>query len=162
MVTTNITIAAYLAEYLIGKFNNGNSDTPVHFPDNLDIYHIVWSLLLKRPSNISPIDKGNLSIYLPNRREGKDPSYYNYISNDGASIIEKNIRAMFYIELRQQLNDNRERGHFYQDQEIIYLFLARYNVSSISVDALQKNYLRWRNTINQARKRRRYSKTLNI
>lgn len=160
MISTKITIQHYLAEYCIAKFNNGDSVTPVRFPDELDLYHIIWSLMMKRPDNVPVVDNGNIEIALPNRKIGKDPQYYNYISSRGAAIIQRTIRSLFYSELRRALDDNREGGRFYQDQEVIYMFMTKYNIESISADALQKNYLRWRNSINQNRRRRKYARSM--
>ena len=72
MITTSISITPYLAEYLRGKYNNG-SDEPFRIPDNTDLYHVIWTLMSRRHQNQSPIDDGNLTIILPERRIGKDP-----------------------------------------------------------------------------------------
>ena len=94
MITTSIQIEPYLAEYLRGKFNNG-SDEPFRIPDNTDLYHIIWTLMSKRRSDQSPVDNGNLTFILPERRIGKDPLVYNYLSSRAARIIEIEIRRMF-------------------------------------------------------------------
>ena len=72
MITTSISITPYLAEYLRGKYNNG-ADEPFRIPDNTDLYHVIWTLMSRRHQNQSPIDDGNLTIILPERRIGKDP-----------------------------------------------------------------------------------------
>ena len=93
MITTQIEITPYLAEYIYGKYNNGDSDEPVSIPDSEDLYHIIWDYMVKRPVNVSPIDKGNLILKLPSRRIGKDPAVYNYLSARAVHGIELNIRA---------------------------------------------------------------------
>ena len=75
MITTKIEVPPHLKEYLIGKFCN-MQDSPIHFPDKTDIYHIIYDLLERRPINIPPIDQGNLEIYLPERSTGKNPKLF--------------------------------------------------------------------------------------
>jgi len=79
MVTTKINIKPHLKEYLVGRWNNFDEKTPVQFPNRLDIYHLIWDLMTKRPVNCQ-IDSGNLEIVLPERGGIKDPRYYNYLS----------------------------------------------------------------------------------
>lgn len=55
MITTKIEVPPHLKEYLIGKFCN-MQDSPIHFPDKTDIYHIIYDLLERRPINIPPIE----------------------------------------------------------------------------------------------------------
>lgn len=160
MIVTKITITAYLAEYLFGKFNNGEANA-VHFPEDSDVYHVIWQLMMKRPSSTSPVDEGNLPIFLPNRREGKDPRVYNYLSPRSAQIIEKHIRRMFNEELHTQLIDNRERGRLFLDIEVVHQLLCNYGIESVSEDALLKNFYRWRENIRKMRTRRNYKKKLN-
>lgn len=160
MMVTKITITPYLVEYLFGKFNNG-AEEPIHFPDDSDIYHVIWQLMMKQPKDSSFVDTGNLPIYLPNRREGKDPKTYNYLSPRSADIIEKHVKRMFNEELRSQLSDNRERGRMYQDIEVVHQFVCNYGIESISEDALLKNFYRWRENIRKMRTRRNYERRLN-
>ena len=94
MITTSITITDYLAEYLRGKYNNG-AEEPLRIPDNTDLYHVIWSYMTRRPKNMNPIDDGNLTIILPDRRVGKDPAYYNYLSSRAAKAIDTEICRMF-------------------------------------------------------------------
>lgn len=164
MITTTINITPYLAEYLFGKFNNGAVE-PVHFTEKYDVYHAIWQLMQKRPKELTCIDAGNLAIVLPDRRIGKDPATYNYISNASALIIEKYIRRMFNEELHSMMDDNRNSGRFLQDIEVIHQFMCSYSITSIDEDSLKKNYYRWRENIRKMRKRRNYTRcetTLNI
>ena len=54
MITAKIKIKDHLSEYCYGKFS-GCSREPVRFPYRLEIYHTVWDLTTKRPTNC-PID----------------------------------------------------------------------------------------------------------
>jgi len=157
MIVTKITITPYLAEYLFGKFNNGSIE-PIHFPENSDLYHVIWQLMMKRPKNVSCNDDGNLLIYLPDRREGKNPKTYNYLSPFSACIIEKHVRRMFNEELRSQLADNRERGRQFLDIEVVHQFICNYGIESVTEDALLKNFYRWRENLRKMRNRRNYTK----
>lgn len=160
MITTSITITPYLAEYLRGKYNNGAVE-PFHIPDNTDLYHIVWSFMTRRRKDVSPVDDGNLTFLLPDRRAGKDPAYYNYLSEPAARAIEKEIRRVFNQELHSLMLENDQNGHAYDNIEIVHRFLCSYCIESVTEDALLKNYYRWRDSIRKRKHRREYKRTLN-
>ena len=42
MITTKIEVP-HILRYLIGKFCN-LQDSPIHFPDKTDIYHLIYDL----------------------------------------------------------------------------------------------------------------------
>ena len=157
MITTSISITPYLAEYLRGKYNNG-ADEPFRIPDNTDLYHVIWTLMSRRHQNQSPIDDGNLTIILPERRIGKDPEIYNYLSPRSAKIIETEIRRMFNRELHTAMDENDLNGHELNNLDIVHNFLCAYCIDSISEDALLKNFYRWRENIRKRKKRREYKK----
>jgi hypothetical protein len=159
MITTSIQIEPYLAEYLRGKFNNGSSE-PFRIPDNTDLYHIIWTLMAKRRSDQSPVDNGNLTFILPERRIGKDPLVYNYLSSRSARIIEIEIRRMFNRELHSIMDENDQNGHEFNNLDIVHNFLCSYCIESISEDALLKNFYRWRENIRKRKRRREYKKKL--
>jgi len=160
-MTTKIQIIPYLAEYLIGKYNNGSPEA-VKFPDESDIYHSIWQLMTRRPKQMSFVDAGNLEIFLPERRVGKDPKVYNYLSETSISMLEKKIKKEFNEELHSLINDNVERGKPYDNIEVIHQFMCAYCIESISEDALIKNYYRWKENIRKLRTRREYKKKLNF
>ena len=154
MITTQIEITPYLAEYIYGKYNNGDSDEPVSIPDSEDLYHIIWDYMVKRPANVSPVDRGNLILKLPSRRIGKDPAVYNYLSARAVHGIELHIRAMFNQELHSELLENDRLGHLLDNIDVVHRFLCQYCIISISEDALLKNYYRYRENLRQRKKRR--------
>lgn len=160
MVTTTISIIPYLAEYMRGKYNNG-SDEPFQIPDNDDLYHVIWALMMKRPVNASPTDSGNLVFVLPDRRIGKDPAYYNYLSPRSQKIIGDRISSLFDLELHQKLDENTQNGHPMDNINVVHQFMCSYGIDSISEDALLKNYYRWREKVRQREKRRGYKRKLN-
>lgn len=159
MVTTKINIKSHLAEYLNGKFpykNETSDEESVRFPDKVDLYHTIWNLLEKRPVNC-PVDKGNCSIALPSRREGKDPRYYNYLGERSVKIIERKAETFFFAELHDLLDENKHRhGITYLDT--VHEFMRMYNIESITPDALLKDYYRWREVVRKKKYRRRYKK----
>ena len=158
MISTRITISPYLAEYMIGKFNNF-VDEPLKLDPHSDLYCLIWDLMRKRPANASPVDTGNLSFYLPDRRVGKSPEVYNYLCPDSVILIEQHIKKLFNLELHQLLLDNHSNFRPIQDIQVIHKFMCTYGIDSISEDALVKNFYRWREALVKREKRREYSRT---
>jgi hypothetical protein len=157
MISTKISILPYLAEYMIGKFNNF-VDEPLKLDPHSDLYCLIWDLMRKRPINASPVDTGNLSFYLPDRRVGKSPEVYNYLCPDSALLIEQHIKKLFNLELHQLLLDNHSNYRPIQDIQVIHKFMCMYGIDSISEDALKKNFYRWRESYVKREKRREYSR----
>lgn len=159
MITTEINITPFLAEYIRGKYNNGAIE-PVNIPQTTDLYHVLWDLMAKRPAGYNQVDRGNLSIILPDRRVGKDPMYYNYLAPAGVKIIQDKIRSMFNAELHSMLLENDQNGHELDNIDVVHQFLCMYCIESISEDALIKNYYRWRENMRKRKARREYKKRL--
>lgn len=153
MITTKISITPYLAEYIIGKYNHCNKGE-VKIPDTTDLYHVIWEYMSRRPDNVSVVDTGNLIIALPDRRIGKDPAVFNYLSVRAVKVIEQHIKNMFNQELHSELMDNDRRGHFLDNIDVVHKFLCTYGIESISEDALLKNYYRYREALRQRKKRK--------
>lgn len=150
MVKIRIEVAPPVAEYIRGKYYDPEAGC-VRFPPGLDIYILIWDLLKKRPSD-APIDTGNLEFALPNRREGKDPETYNYISQRAAKQLGEKLRKMMMAEIHDFMDENKHaEGITFKDSA--YRFICKYGIESISDDALLKNYQRWRNET-----RRRYKR----
>jgi len=157
MITTSINIEPYLAEYLCGKYNQGLSG-PFKIPDKTDLYHAIWDLMTTRRKDNPQIDTGNITLILPNRRIGKNPLYFNYLSQRSAKIIEKDVRRMFNRELHLIMDENDLNNHEYSNIDLVYRFLNAYHITSISADALLKNFYRWRDSVRKRGKRRKYTK----
>lgn len=155
MVTAKITIKEHLQEYIEGKFNNCQSG-PVSLPDNSDLYHTIFDLTEKIPVNVNS-SAGNLEIYLPDRREGKDPAYYNYLGERSQRIIERKIESGFWAELHDLIDENKH-FHGIEYAETIFSFMRKYDINSITEDALMKNYYRWRDRVRKKSKKRSYNK----
>ena len=159
MITTKITITPYLAEYIIGKYNHCNKGE-VRIPDSSDLYHIIWEYMSRRPDNVPVLESGNLEIALPDRRAGKDPAVYNYLSVRAVKGIELHIKNMFNQELHAELMDKDRRGHFLDNIDVVHKFLCTYGIESISEDALLKNYYRYREALRQRKKRKQRRENL--
>lgn len=157
MITTKIEIKSHLAEYISGKYGEVDCSV-ICFPDKLDIYHTIYDLLEKRPSDVG-LDFGNLEIMLPERYNGKKTSTFNYLGKRSVKILEKKIENMFWAELHDFLDERKHRlGDTYKDS--VYFFVVKYNLDSITEDALLKNYSRWKDNIRKRKVRRKYNKSL--
>lgn len=162
MVTTKINIKSHLSEYCYGKFSHC-SDEPVRFPDSFDLYHSIWNLMQKRPVNC-PSDSGNLEIVLPCRRKNdgpvrKDPQVYNYLGERSAKIIERKIEVLMFAELHDRLDENKHKFGI-EYVETVFEFMNQYAITSITEDALIKNYYRWRDVTRRRKIRRNYTKNV--
>ncbi len=150
MITTRIMIEPHVAEYVRGKYFDETLGV-VRFPASLDIYILIWDLLRRRPDNC-PVDSGNLEFALPDRREGKDPQYYNYLPARAVSILASKLRLMMWADLHDFMDENKHlRG--IQFKESVFVFMSRYGIESVSEDALLKNYQRWRDKLRRTKKR---------
>lgn len=159
MITTSINIEPYLAQYIRGKYNNGCEEA-FRIPDNTDLYHTIWTLMAKRQKNQSPVDSGNLTFILPERRIGKDPKVYNFLSPSSVKMIEKEIRRMFNRELHAAMDENDLNGHVLNNLDVVHHFMCSYCIDSVSEDALLKNFYRWRENMRKRKVRREYKKKL--
>ena len=154
-MTTKINVPAHIREYLIGKYCEFQ-DIPVTFPDNSDIYHVIYDLLERRPVTV-PVDKGNLSIALPNRSSGKSPKTYNYLGVRSQLIINRKLDLMMWAELHDMVD---EQKHRYGVNFIvgIHAFMNKYGITSLSEDAFLKNYYRWRGKSRPKEEKRPYTR----
>lgn len=152
MIPLPITIEPYLAEYFITKYGKEESE-PIRISDKTDLYHVIWQVLERRPANVPPVCHGNLVFMLPNRRCGKDPLWYNHIGQRGVQMIERSIRLEFNNEFHTYMESNELAGRPIDISVAICMFITRYELHSISDEALKKNYYRWRNRVRPHRKR---------
>lgn len=150
MMTIKTTVEPHVAEYIRGKFYDSQAGT-VRFPSTMDIYILIYDLLQRRPAD-HPFDTGNLEFALPERREGKDPLSYNYLSGRAQKILGDKMRLMMWAELHDLMDENKHINGI-QFKESVFLFMRKYDIESITEDALLKNYQRWRNKIRRKKKR---------
>lgn len=147
MTSIKITITPYVAEYINGKYYDGDVCGCV-FPHHSDIYHLIYDLMGRRPHGMPPERSGNIVLMLPDRREanragGKAPEQYNYLSQAAIHSIERKMRLLFWAEVHDLMDENKHlHGISYKDTALD--ILRRYRIESISDDAILKNYQRWR------------------
>lgn len=154
MITVKITIEPHVAEYITGKFFDHEAGA-VRFPSALDIYILIYDLLQKRPV-ACPVDTGNLEFVLPERRIGKDPITFNYLSGRAQKILADKMRLMMWAELHDLMDENKHINGI-QFKESVFMFMRKYAIESITEDALLKNYQRWRDK-QRRKKKRGYSR----
>lgn len=155
MMTTKIKVDQHLAEYAIGKWGT-DFQQPVRFPDYTDLYHTVTDLTRKRPCGVY-FDEGNLEICLPTKdKDGeqirKNPIVYNYICPESSKIINKKLKLIFWVEVHDfLLTEKHKKGQDFI--ESAFIFLNKYCISSITPDALIKNFKRLRDKLYPSKKR---------
>lgn len=150
MISVKINVPEHIAEYITAKYYD-NETGCVRFPANSDIYVMIFDLLQRRPQS-SPVDTGNLEFALPDRRIGKSPETYNYLSARSASMLADKMRLMMWSELHDFMDEQKhDKGQQFKDS--VFIFMRRYSIESISEDALLKNYQRWRYKVRRRKKR---------
>lgn len=154
MITVKTTVEPHVAEYIRGKFYDREAGA-VRFPPTLDIYILIYDLLQKRPAT-NPVDSGTLEFALPERREGKNPDSYNYLSGRAQKMLADKMRLMMWAELHDLMDENKHINGI-QFKESVFLFMRKYSIESITEDALLKNYQRWRDK-QRRKKKRGYSR----
>ena len=152
MVTTRVQLTAYVAEWVNRRY--GDAWGLVRFPRSSDLYLLLYELMSKRPYN-SPVDRGNVKIALPDRREanrsgGKSPEQFNYITQEATKTLDRRLTMMFWAEVHDNLDEARHR-HGLQYKEAARLFIRRYRITGISEEGILKNYQRWRKKVRQHR-----------
>lgn len=149
MQTTRIFIKDHVAEYASMKYKSEGDR--VKFPVTMDISFLIADLLIKRPANVYR-DEGNIEIELPSLRCGKRIETYNYISTRGAAKIADRLEKMMWADFHAFVDQKKtEEGMAIIDA--IHLFMCKYGIDSLSEDAFQKNYYRWRTAVRQYNKR---------
>lgn len=152
MTTSIIQADAAVAEYINGKYHDAAVGA-VRFPAGHDIYIMLHDLMAKRPAD-RPIDRGNIRIALPSRREGKDPATYNWFSERSQRILNAKMRQMMWAELHDMMDENKH-VHGLRFKDTVYMFMQLYGIESVSEDALIKNYQRWRDKMRRRARRSR-------
>ena len=98
------------------------------------------------------MDSGNLEFVLPERREGKDPITYNWLSHRAQKRLANKMRLMMWAELHELMDENKHINGI-QFKDSVFEFMCRYSIESITEDALLKNYQRWRDKLRRRNKR---------
>lgn len=155
-MTTKVELPKHLSEYLIGKFADENN--VVNLPCWSSLYFLFYELLQRRPADC-PVDFGNTEIRLPSPRfahkaNGKPVEIFNYISRRGAALLVKSINTMMKVEAHELFDENKHvKGIDYIDSA--YAFLEKYHIENLTVEALLKDYQRWREKIGRKKYNRK-------
>lgn len=151
MITTSMNIKPHLAEYAKVIFEDPGKDY-IRIPHQHDLYHTLVDEMRKRPINV-PIRKGNLEIALPVQSRGKCPLTYNYIPIRSEAKIQRKIECMFWAHAHDFV-DELHHIHGEQIKTAVYMFMDKYNIRSISEDAIIKNRYRWKCAMRNKRKKK--------
>lgn len=154
MVTAFITIKPHLAEYAKTLFAvEGKSY--IQIPHDYYLYHLIANKMKKRPRNCPVLD-GNLEIALPAQSGGKDALICNYISLRTAADFEKQIECLFWAHSHSYI-DHLHTEHGEQLNNAAYMFMNKYQIRSISEDAVLKSHYRYRNKVRPKKSKRSYT-----
>ena len=167
MVTVTVNIKPYLAGYMYVRYrqslepdpeNQSHSSSPSSSSKRLIPIHL--STLLQFITSfinylflIRKILHGKkleiFALYCPNRVMGKNPEVYNYIGNDSALIIEKEIETEMKAELYSFLLDNKfNKGVMFKKS--IEQFVEHYEmVGLVQEETLMRAFQRWRKLVKE-------------
>ena len=114
-----------------------------------DWNHFLHQLSVPHPQNTSWKEIGNICFVLPKPRNGKNPEVYNYIGNDSALIIEKEIETEMKAELYSFLLDNKfNKGVMFKKS--IEQFVGHYEmVGLVQEETLMRAFQRWRKLVKE-------------
>ena len=169
MVTVTITIKPYLARYMYVRYaqslepksENRSSPAspatsskliPIHLSHTTPIYHFLYQLSVPHPLKASLKETGNITFVLPNQNYGKNPEVYNYIGQDSAFIIEKEIEVEMRAELYEFLLENKFKNGI-MFKRSMETFVEHYNMEgTVEEDSLMRAFKRWRKLMKDNRK----------
>ena len=169
MVTVTITIKPYLARYMYVRYAQSlepesesrpspsssaslRKPIPIHLSDITPIYHFLYQLSVPHPSKVSWKETGNITFVLPNPAYGKNPEVYNYIGQESALTIEKEIEVEMRAELYEFLLENKFKNGI-MFKRSIELFVEHYNMEgTVKEDSLMRAFKRWRKAMKDNRK----------
>lgn len=179
MVTVTINIKPYLAGYMYVRYrqslepdpeNQSHSSSPssskrlipIHLSHITPVYHFLHQLSVPHPQNTSWKEIGNICFVLPKPRNGKNPEVYNYIGNDSALIIEKEIETEMKAELYSFLLDNKfNKGVMFKKS--IEQFVEHYEmVGLVQEETLMRAFQRWRKLVKEEKAIKQYAYSLFI
>ena len=120
-----------------------------HLSHITPVYHFLHQLSVPHPQNTSWKEIGNICFVLPKPRNGKNPEVYNYIGNDSALIIEKEIETEMKAELYSFLLENKfNKGVMFKKS--IEQFVEHYEmVGLVQEETLMRAFQRWRKLVKE-------------
>lgn len=153
MISTFITIKPHLAEYAQVVFAV-EGENYIQIPHDYYLYYLLSKHMRKRPQNC-PILDGNLEIALPARSDGKDPLTFNYISLRATELFEQELECLFWAHAHSFI-DYLFKNEGEQLNNAAYIFMSKFQINSITEDAVVKRHYRWRNKVRANRRKRDY------
>ena len=116
--------------------------------------HLSFSI--SYPSCIHPKYPGKKQeisrLFLPNPAYGKNPEVYNYIGQESALTIEKEIEVEMRAELYEFLLENKFKNGI-MFKRSMELFVKHYNMEgTVEEDSLMRAFKRWRKAMKDNRK----------
>ena len=169
MVTVTITIKPYLARYMYVRYAQSlepesesrpspsssaslRKPIPLNLSHITPIYHFLYQLSVPHPSKVSWKETGNITFVLPNPAYGKNPEVYNYIGQESALTIEKEIEVEMRAELYEFLLENKFKNGI-MFKRSMELFVEHYNMEgTVEEDSLMRAFKRWRKAMKNNRK----------
>lgn len=144
MVTTTIVVKPYLAAFMYVYYKDYilKESQIIKLTSKEDLYHVIKNLTVHRPPNVSWRETGNLTIALPDPRNGKNPETYNYLGHDSVLIIEDEIETLLKTELHSRMLKSKFREGITYKKALI-LFMEKYKIEDKHEDALMKAFQRW-------------------
>ena len=125
---------------------------PIHLSHITPIYHFLYQLSVPHPSKVSWKETGNITFVLPNPAYGKNPEVYNYIGQESALTIEKEIEVEMRAELYEFLLENKFKNGI-MFKRSMELFVEHYNMEgTVEEDSLMRAFKRWRKAMKDNRK----------
>ena len=160
MVTVTINIKPYLAGYMYVRYrqslepdpenqSHSSSPSPSSSKRLIPIHLSLHQLSVPHPQHTSWKEIGNICFVLPKPRNGKNPEVYNYIGNDSALIIEKEIETEMKAELYSFLLENKfNKGVMFKKS--IEQFVEHYEmVGLVQEETLMRAFQRWRKLVKE-------------
>ena len=145
MVTVTITIKPYLARYMYVRYAQSLEPESESRPSPSS------SAPLRKPipihlSHITPIYHFLYQLSVPH------PEVYNYIGQESALTIEKEIEVEMRAELYEFLLENKFKNGI-MFKRSMELFVEHYNMEgTVEEDSLMRAFKRWRKAMKDNRK----------
>ncbi len=136
-LTCRISVRTLFRLYRRGRPSSSRRLLPVHHPCKNYWADVPPALA---PRNRQPLPPPHRSA------PGKNPAYYNYLTQDAISLFEQRTLNQLQLELfDRMLDDRRQLGVPYI--ESVRCFIEHYHISSISEEGLMKAFWRWKKNI---------------
>lgn len=148
---SNITLTVklskkYLVDYVNAKYGYGYQE-PVLASQSTDIGKVIKTLLSKTPSDYKPKQEdGPVAKFILPFYEDLNVRVYNYLSPNSQELIDKYVRNLFSLEIRDFLTD--AINNRIPIKNAIYMFCEQYAIAvdedDATYEAIKKDFYRYR------------------